>query len=119
VAHFPKYKVLASGDIFAFGDATPELIDYAGGGSAYEWTKTLNNALKLDFDRVVPGHGVPTTKAEMQKFRDTSMLLTKRVKEMVAAKKSKADVEKVLRSEFHYADIHVSSSMEGLMKEVK
>lgn len=119
VAHFPKYRVLASGDIFAYGDATPELIDYAGGGSAYEWTKTLNNALKLDFDRVVPGHGVPTTKGEMAKFRDTSIQLTTRVKAMVAAKKPVADVEKMLRSEFHYADVHVQASMDGLMKEVK
>jgi glyoxylase-like metal-dependent hydrolase (beta-lactamase superfamily II) len=119
VAHFPKYKLLASGDIFAYGDATPELIDYAGGGSAYEWTKTLNNALKLDFDRVVPGHGEPTTKAAMAKFRDTSIQLTKRVKELVAAKKPVADVEKMLRSEFHYADVHVEASMAGLMKEVK
>jgi len=40
-----------------FGDATPQLIDYSGGGSAKEWTKTLDGALQLDFDTVVPGMG--------------------------------------------------------------
>ena len=35
----------------------PPLIDYAGGGSAIEWTKTLDEVLKLDFDTVIPGHG--------------------------------------------------------------
>ncbi len=120
VAHFPKYKLLSSGDIFAFGDATPELIDYAGGGSAIEWTKTIDKALKLDFDRVVPGHGVPTTKAEMQKFREDTARIQKRVKEVMAAKGStRADVEKMLRAEFHYADLHVMSSLDGLMKELK
>ena len=41
-----------------FGDATPELVDYSGGGSSKEWTGTLDQALDLDFDTVVPGHGV-------------------------------------------------------------
>ena len=35
---FPQDRVLAAGDIFTFGDATPQLIDYSGGGSAKEWT---------------------------------------------------------------------------------
>jgi hypothetical protein len=34
----------------------------AGGGSAKEWTKTLDAALKLDFDTAIPGHGLVTTK---------------------------------------------------------
>ena len=63
-------RTLAAGDMFTFGDATPQLIDYSGGGSAKEWTKTLDGALQLDFDTVVPGHGVVTTKREMAKFRD-------------------------------------------------
>lgn len=119
VAVFPKYRLMSSGDLFAYGDATPELIDYDGGGSAIEWTKTLNKALQLDFDRVVPGHGVVTTKAEMTRFRDTSIQLTNRVRTMVRGKKSRADVEKMLRSEFHYADVHVMFSLDGLMKEMR
>ena len=55
VVLFPQDRVLASGDMFTFGDATPELIDYAGGGSAKEWPKTLDSALMLDFVQVVPG----------------------------------------------------------------
>ena len=50
-------------------------IDYAGGGSAKEWTAHARQALKLDFDTVVPGHGVVTTKPEMKKFRDSTLAL--------------------------------------------
>jgi hypothetical protein len=32
---------------------------------------------------------------------------------------TRADVEKMLRKEFHYADLHVEKSMDGLMKELK
>src|SRR6478735_9441877 len=58
VVLFPAQRTLAAGDMFTFGDATPQLIDYSGGGSAKEWAKTLDGALQLDFDTVVPGHGV-------------------------------------------------------------
>ena len=71
VALFPASRVLAAGDMFTYGDATPQLIDYAGGGSAKEWTTTLDSVLQLDFDTVVPGHGDVTTKQEMRKFRDS------------------------------------------------
>src|SRR5690242_7202101 len=45
VVLFPDHRVLSAGAMFTFGDATPELIDYAGGGSAKDWTKTLDGAL--------------------------------------------------------------------------
>ena len=32
-------------------------IDYAQGGSFLDWSGTLDGALKLDFDTVIPGHG--------------------------------------------------------------
>lgn len=119
VALFPAQRVLAAGDMFAYGDATPELIDYAGGGSAKEWTKSLDGALTLTFDKVVPGHGVVTTKAEMANFRTSTVSLQTKVHSMLVAKKSKAEIEAMLRKDFHYADLHVMFSLDGLMKEMK
>ena len=89
VAYFPQHHVLAAGDLFAFGDATPELIDYAGGGSALEWPGTLDKILQLDFEAVVPGHGVVTTKEEMRRFRASTQALVGRVREMKTQKKSR------------------------------
>ena len=72
VVLFPADRALAAGDMFTYGDDVPELIDYAGGGSAKEWTGTLDQALQLDFDAVVPGHGDVPTKQEMREFRDST-----------------------------------------------
>ena len=119
VALFPQHRVLAAGDIFTVGDRTPELIDYAGGGSAREWPATLDKALALPFDRAVPGHGVVATRAEMKKFRDSTQTLFTRVRTMNGAKKSKADIEKMLRSEFHWADLHVQMGLDGVLAEAK
>jgi glyoxylase-like metal-dependent hydrolase (beta-lactamase superfamily II) len=119
VAYFPAQRALAAGDMFTFGDATPELIDYAGGGSAKEWTSTLDSALQLDFDAVVPGHGVVTTKAEMRKFRDSTLRFRTRVHELVTQKKSRGEIEKAMRTEFHWADLHVMLSLDGAIAEMQ
>jgi len=54
IIYFPALRTLHTGDLMA--GKTP-LIDYPGGGSVVEWTKTLDEAMKLDFDTVIPGHG--------------------------------------------------------------
>ena len=117
VVFFRAQRTLAAGDMFTFGDATPELVDYAGGGSAKEWTNTLDMALDLDFDTVVPGHGVVTTKAEMRKFRDSTLSLRNRVHELVVQKRTRDDVAKMLRAEFHWADLHLERGLDGIIAE--
>src|SRR5579871_766926 len=59
VVYFPALRVLHTGDLMAGN--TP-LIDYPGGGSLAMWPSTLDNAIKLDFDTVIPGHGPVTDK---------------------------------------------------------
>jgi cyclase len=119
VVLFPDHRVLSAGDMFTFGDATPQLIDYAGGGSARDWTGTLDGALRLEFDQVVPGHGLVTTKQEMRKFRDSTMTLRTKVHDMVVGKKTKAEIEKMLRTDFKFADLHIERSLDGLMLELQ
>ena len=105
--------------MFTFGDATPQLIDYAGGGSAKEWPRTLDQVLTLDFDTVVPGHGTVTTKAELRKFRDSTQTLRNRVREMITQKRSRDEVRKLLMTEFHWADLHLNRGFEGLLAELQ
>ena len=64
MVYFPDLKVAAFGDAFATGNMN---CDYPMGGSLLEWGKSLDAALKLDFDTAIPGHGNdPGTKADVQ-----------------------------------------------------
>jgi len=119
VVLFPAQRTLAAGDMFTYGDDVPELIDYSGGGSAKEWTSTLDSALQLDFTNVVPGHGNVTNKTEMRKFRDSTLRLKNRVHELIVQKKTRADIEKVMRAEFHWADLHVARGLDGAIAEMQ
>ena len=77
VIYFPELKVIHTGDLFlgrtaARGPAaTPArppgvniYVDYAQKGSFFEWTKTLDGALQLDFNTVIPGHGPVSTRED-------------------------------------------------------
>jgi cyclase len=119
VVYFPADRTLAAGDMFTYGDATPQLIDYAGGGSAKEWTKTLDQALQLDFEAVVPGHGDVTTKQEMRKFRDSTLKLRSRIHEMLVQKKTRDDIAKMLQTEFHWVQLHLDRGLDGAMAELQ
>ncbi|HEV2201251.1 MAG TPA: MBL fold metallo-hydrolase [Bryobacteraceae bacterium] len=114
---FPEDRVLAAGDMFTFGDATPQLIDYSGGGSAKEWTPTLDAVLKLDFDTVVPGHGNLAKRPDMVAFRNTTLALRNRAHQMQMEKKSRDEIGKVLKSEFKWGDLQFALSLDGLLGE--
>jgi cyclase len=116
---FPQERVLSAGDIFTFGDATPQLIDYSGGGSAKEWTTTLDGALKLEFDNVVPGHGNLAKRADMVAFRNTTLALRNKVHEMQMQKKSRDEISQVLKSQFKWGDLQFLLSLDGLLGETR
>jgi cyclase len=118
-AYFPADRVLAAGDAFTFGAATPQLVDYQNGGSAKDWTATLDRALQLDFDAVVPGHGDVTTKTELRKFRDSTLAMRTRVHEMLMQKKSKDEISAVLKSDFQGAQLVFPGLLDGLLTELQ
>lgn len=117
--YFPAQRTLAAGDAFTFGQATPQLIDYPGGGSAKDWTRTLDGALRLDFDTVVPGHGDVTTKAELRKFRDSTLAMRNRVHDMIVQKKTKDEIGAVLKAEFQGAQMVFPGVIDGLLIELQ
>lgn len=119
VIYLPQYRLLVAGDLFTYGSATPQLIDYAGGGSAKDWTDTLDEILKLDFDTVVPGHGDVTNKAEMRKFRDSTLALRTRAQELIRGGSSREQLEAALRREFGWEDLHLARGLDGLFGELR
>ena len=65
MVYFPDLKVVMVSDQMT--DNTP-IVDFANGGSAVEWTRSLDGVLKLDFDMAIPGRGEPKTRADVQAF---------------------------------------------------
>ena len=83
VIYFPSERVLHTGDLFVNGGAP--FIDYSAGGTIVEWDKTIERALQLDFDIVIPGHGPVAKKADLVKWVQTIAALRAHAKSACAA----------------------------------
>jgi len=118
VMYFPAIRTLHTGDLMA--GASP-LIDYSGGGSLKEWPNTLDEAMKLDFDTVIPGHGAVTTKAGLKTYRDNVASLRDKVSGMVKGGKTTAEIAKFMETEYKWApgSLNQQWSVPGFANEFK
>lgn len=82
MVYFPDAKVVMVSDHMT--DANP-IVDFANGGSAVEWTRSLDGVLALDFEMAIPGRGEPKTRAEVQAYRDRFATLVSRAQAAVKA----------------------------------
>jgi len=118
MVYFPALRTIHTGDLMA--GSTP-LIDYPGGGSLAEWAKTLDEAMKWDFDTVIPGHGPVTTKANLLTYRNNVEKLRIRAAGLIREGKSQEDVGKVMQAEFGWTptSLQMQWSLPGMMAELK
>lgn len=94
---FANLGVVHTGDLFIWGDrldgsTLAPFIDYANGGSAAEWTATLDGLLTLDFDTVIPGHGPLLSKTEVRVFRVKFDQLMTRIRSEIDAGTSRENI---------------------------
>lgn len=117
--YFPELRTVHSGDLMA---GMSPLIDYSGGGSIVEWTKTLDGALSnWNFDTVIPGHGNVTDKAGLQTYRNNIEKLRNRVTGLIREGKTQDDIGKVLMAEYSWApnSLNMQWRLPGFMVELK
>src|SRR5229473_350392 len=114
MVYFPALRVVHTGDLFV--EMAP-FIDYSAQGSVVEWTKTLDAAMKLDFDTVIPGHGPVTDKAGLLAYRNNVEKLRNRAAGLIREGKGQDEVGKVMTSEFGWAagGLQMQWSLPGIM----
>ena len=115
VIYFPELKVIHTGDLFlafragsARGSAptrerppgVPIYVDYVQGGSFLEWSKTMDEMLKLDFDTVIAGHGPVSTRADVVKFRADLETMRNRLAGLIKGGSNKAAIVKILEDDY-------------------
>jgi glyoxylase-like metal-dependent hydrolase (beta-lactamase superfamily II) len=87
----PQKRVIATGDIIL--GQTPFIQD----GYPKAWPKTIDSAAKLDFDRIMPGHGgVQNGRQRMNNLRNYVEELTQRVEDGKKAGRSAMDLQKII-----------------------
>src|SRR5262245_62039249 len=116
IVYFPALKVVHTGDLFlalrpaASSTAPPSgqsrppgvniFVDYAQGGSFFDWSKTLDGLLTLDFDTVIPGHGPVSTRDDLVKFKADLETMRARLAGLVRQGANKDSIVKTLEQDY-------------------
>ena len=119
VIHLPEERIVVTGDLFATWEPYVHLIHYAAGGSARDWSRTLERALTLDFDTVIPGHSGVTDRATLEGYLAETIRLQDMVRAMNRAGRSREDIDAMLRMEFGWSDFMMSFGLDGLITEMQ
>jgi glyoxylase-like metal-dependent hydrolase (beta-lactamase superfamily II) len=112
IVYFPALRTVHTGDLF-LGQGAPRgavaqtrppgvniYVDYAQGGSFFDWTRTLDGALTLDFDTVIPGHGPVSTKEDVVRFRSDLETMRTRLAGLVRSGTTRDDLVKILENDY-------------------
>lgn len=91
---FPQHKVLHTGDMFVSG---APFVDYGNGGSGIDWSNSIDQALQLDFERVIPGHGPIMAKNDLREWNAAWGSVRMRMSELKRGGKSRDDAAKSLK----------------------
>ena len=102
VIYFVDHKTVHTGDLFIWGErldgsTLAPFVDYDYGGSALEWSKTLDGVLSLDFDTVIPGHGPILAREDVEAFRHKMETLVARTQLAVRDGVSEGGLTAVVR----------------------
>jgi glyoxylase-like metal-dependent hydrolase (beta-lactamase superfamily II) len=119
VVHLPEERLVITGDLFATWGPYVHLIHYAAGGSARDWSRSLERALQLDFDTVIPGHSGVTDRATMQGYLAETLRLQNMVREMNRADRPREDIQKMLETEFGWSEFMLNFGLDGLITEMQ
>ena len=68
------------------------IVNYGDGGSWTDWSKSIDEIVKMDFDVVIPGHGPAVTKAQLIDIRSKFGAIQARVRTMNREKKTQDEI---------------------------
>jgi cyclase len=119
VIHLPEQRIVLMGDLFATWEPYVHLIHYAAGGSLREWSRTLERALALDFDTVIPGHSGVTDRSHLQTYLATTVRMQEMIRAMTRADRSREDIKKMLEMEYGWSGFVVDFGLDGAIAEMQ
>jgi cyclase len=119
VVHFPAARVVAMGDLLTTAEQIPLIVNYPDGGSWTDWSKAVDEVLKLDFDVAIPGHGPMVTKQQVISIRNKMVAIRERVRAMNRERKTQQEITDTLIKEFNWGMGPSAGNIPAMMQELR
>jgi cyclase len=117
--YLPADRVMILGDLLTTADTIPMIVNYPDGGSWTDWTLSINDILKMDFDTAIPGHGPMVTKAQVAEMRNKMVAIQERVRGLNREKKSQEEIAATVVKEFNWGFGPSAGNIAGMMQELR
>jgi len=114
--YFPAQRVITVGDLVTTNPQMPPIVNYGDGGNWTDWTTSMDEILKMDFDIAIPGHGSLVTKAQLAEIRNRFVVIQQRVRTLNREKKSQEEIAATLLKEFNWAP---ANNIPGMIQELR
>ena len=119
VVYFSADRVVAMGDLLTTSDDIPLIVNYPDGGSWMDWSKSVDDVLKFDFDVAIPGHGPMVTKQQVVNIRNKMVAVRERVRAMNRDKKTQQEISEAVIKEFNWGAGPSAGNIPGMMQELR
>ncbi len=114
--YFPADRVIVVGDLLTTNPLMPPIVNYGDGGNWTDWTHSMDEVLKMDFDVAIPGHGPMVTKNQVAEIRNKFVAIQQRVRELNRQKRTQEEISATLMSEFQWAP---ANNIPGMIQELR
>jgi cyclase len=119
VVSFPAERVICAGDLMTTADTIPMIVNYGDGGSWTDWSESIDEILRWDFDTLIPGHGPAISKAQVEQIRRRFGAIIDRVRAMNRDRKPAGEITQTLIREFNWGEGPSAGQIPGMMIELR
>ncbi len=119
VVYFPADRVLCAGDLVTTADTIPPIVNYPDGGTWMDWSNSIDEILKMDFDLLIPGHGPAVNKARLLEIRNKMVAIRERVRAMVREKKTQDEIAGTIVKEFGWGQGGAAAQFPAMIQELR
>jgi cyclase len=119
LVYLPAERLAESGDLFATAPELPYIVDYGSGGNWMDLSNEIDELLKLDFELVIPGHGLPVTRHDVVNIRNRVVAIRERFRQLNREKKTQEEIRQTLLKEFNWGGEPVPASIGGMVQELR
>jgi cyclase len=119
VVLLPAERTAILGDLLTTHEDIPMIVNYGDGGSWTDWTKSIDEILKMDFDNAIPGHGPMITKQQLMNQRNKFVAIQERVRALNRERKTQEEISQTLIKEFNWGAGPSAGNISGMMQELR
>lgn len=120
VVYFPDARVICAGDLVtAPWEDIPLIVNYADGGNWTDWSASISELLKMDWDVLIGGHGPSLTKAQLTDMYKKMLQVISRVRVLTRERKSQEEITQTVVKEFNWGTGPAAGMIPGMMLELQ